>query len=39
VPLALVKELGKPIVGTSANLSGQPSAHTADEVRKQIGIK
>jgi L-threonylcarbamoyladenylate synthase len=39
VPLALVKELGKPIVGTSANLSSQPSAHTADEVRKQIGDK
>jgi Sua5/YciO/YrdC/YwlC family protein len=39
VPLALVKGLGKPIVGTSANLSGQPSALTADEVRKQIGDK
>ncbi|MGP8079976.1 MAG: L-threonylcarbamoyladenylate synthase [Dehalococcoidales bacterium] len=39
VPLALVKGLGKPIVGTSANLSGQPSALTAAEVSKQIGDK
>jgi L-threonylcarbamoyladenylate synthase len=37
VPLALVKGLGKPIVGTSANLSGQPSALTAPEVHAQIG--
>ena len=39
VPLALVNGLGKPIVGTSANLSGQPSALTAAEVRTQIGDK
>ena len=39
VPLALVKGLGKPIVGTSANLSGHPSAMTAAEVRAQIGDK
>ena len=39
VPLALIKGLGKPIVGTSANLSGQPSALTAAEVKAQIGDK
>jgi len=37
IPIALIKGLGQPIVGTSANLSGQPSALTAEEVRKQIG--
>jgi L-threonylcarbamoyladenylate synthase len=39
VPLALIKGLGKPIVGTSANLSGYPSTLTAEEVRLQIGDK
>ena len=39
VPLALIKGLGKPIVGTSANLSGQPSPLTATEVQAQIGDK
>ena len=39
VPLALVKGLGKPIVGTSANLSGHPSALTAAEAQNQIGDK
>jgi L-threonylcarbamoyladenylate synthase len=39
VPLALIEGLGKPIVGTSANLSGQPSALTAAEVQTQIGDK
>ena len=39
VPWALIKGLGKPIVGTSANLSGQPSALTAAEVQAQIGDK
>jgi L-threonylcarbamoyladenylate synthase len=34
-----VKGLGKPIVGTSANLSGHLSALTAAEVREQIGDK
>jgi L-threonylcarbamoyladenylate synthase len=38
-PLALIKGLGQPIVGTSANLSGQPSPLTAEEVRMQIGNK
>ena len=37
VPVALVEGLGVPIVGTSANLSGQPSALTADEVYSQFG--
>ena len=39
IPLALIKGLGKPIVGTSANLSGHPSALTAVEVQTQIGDK
>lgn len=39
VPISLIKGLGQPIVGTSANLSGQPSALTAEEVRMQIGDK
>ncbi len=37
IPVALVEGLGMPIVGTSANLSGQPSALTADEVYSQFG--
>jgi L-threonylcarbamoyladenylate synthase len=37
VPLALIEGTGGPIVGTSANLSGQPSPLTADEVRAQLG--
>jgi L-threonylcarbamoyladenylate synthase len=37
VALALVKGLGAPIVGTSANLSGQPSALNAEEVRASLG--
>ena len=39
VPLALIKGLGAPIVGTSANLSGKPSALDADEVYAQFGDK
>jgi L-threonylcarbamoyladenylate synthase len=39
VPVVLVEGLGVPIVGTSANLSGQPSALTADEVHAQFGDK
>ena len=39
VPIALIKQLGKPIVGTSANLSGLDSALNAAEVKKQIGDK
>lgn len=37
VPVALVEGVGVPIVGTSANLSGQPSPLNADEVRAQLG--
>lgn len=36
VPLALIRGLGTPIIGTSANLSGQPSALTAEEVFAQL---
>ena len=39
VPVAIVRGLGAPIVGTSANLSGQPSPLTADEVYAQFGDK
>jgi len=39
VPIALIKGLGAPIVGTSANVSGRPSALTADEVHSQFGDK
>ncbi|MDP2729026.1 MAG: L-threonylcarbamoyladenylate synthase [Dehalococcoidales bacterium] len=39
IPIALVKGLGSPIVGTSANLSGRPSPLTADEVYSQLGDK
>jgi len=37
VPRALAMALGAPLVGTSANLSGRPSALTAAEVRAQLG--
>ena len=37
VPRALSRDLGVPIVGTSANLSGQPSPLTAQEVHRQLG--
>jgi len=37
VPIALIRGLGTPIVGTSANLSGRPSPVTAEEVRQQLG--
>ena len=39
VPVALAQGLGAPIVGTSANLSGKPSALTAGEVYSQFGDK
>jgi len=39
VPVALVRGLGMPIVGTSANLSGKPSALTAGDVYSQFGDK
>jgi len=37
VPRALAHGLGRPITGTSANRSGQPSALTAEEVQQQLG--
>jgi L-threonylcarbamoyladenylate synthase len=37
MPTAIIRGLGVPIVGTSANLSGHPSALTAEEVRTQLG--
>lgn len=39
VPVALAEGLRAPIIGTSANLSGKPSALTADEVYSQFGDK
>ncbi len=39
VPRALAEGLGGPIVGTSANISGCPSALSAGEVECQIGGK
>ena len=39
VPIALVRGLGMPIVGTSANLSGKPSALTANDVYSQFRDK
>jgi len=39
VPVALVQGLGMPIVGTSANLSGKPSALAAGDVYSQFGDK
>lgn len=37
IPLALIRGLGNPIVGTSANISGKPGLVTADDVRRQMG--
>ncbi len=37
IPIEIVRGLGSPITGTSANLSGRPSALTADEVGAQLG--
>jgi L-threonylcarbamoyladenylate synthase len=37
VPIALIRGVGTPIVGTSANLSGRPSPLTAGEVHLQFG--
>ena len=37
IPIALIRGLGSPIVGTSANLSGKPSPVTAEEVHEQLG--
>jgi len=37
VPLALIRGLGSPIIGTSANISDKPSPVTAEEVEQQLG--
>ena len=37
VTIALIRGAGKPIVGTSANLTGRPSALSAADVRYQFG--
>ncbi len=39
IPVALADGLGMPIVGTSANLGGEPSVLTADKVYSQFGDK
>jgi L-threonylcarbamoyladenylate synthase len=39
VCLALIRGLGNPVIGTSANPSGQPSTLTAREVARQLGSK
>jgi len=37
VCLAIIQRLGNPLIGTSANISGQPAALTAEEVGQQLG--
>jgi len=37
IPVALIRGIGKPIIGTSANISGKPSPITATEVYAQFG--
>ena len=37
--LAIIQQFGNPIIGTSANISGQPATLTAEEVRQQLGGK
>ena len=37
VPLALIRELGQPLTGTSANIAGGPPPLTAGEVADQLG--
>jgi L-threonylcarbamoyladenylate synthase len=39
VTIALIRGLGNPVVGTSANISGEPSPVTAEEVNRQLGNK
>jgi len=39
VCLAIIRRLGTPIIGTSANISSQPAALTAEEVGQQLGGK
>jgi len=39
IPRAIIAEVGSPLATTSANLSGAPSAVTAQEVDRQIGTR
>jgi L-threonylcarbamoyladenylate synthase len=39
VCLSLIQRLGSPLIGTSANISGQPAPLTAQEVGQQLGGK
>ncbi len=39
VCMALIQHLGNPIIGTSANISDQQAALTAEEVEQQLGAK
>ncbi|MFC1979021.1 L-threonylcarbamoyladenylate synthase [Chloroflexota bacterium] len=39
IPLDIITSIGSPITGTSANISGQDSPVTADEVYRQLGDK
>lgn len=39
IPLAIIRALGAPITGTSANRSGGPSPATAEEVRRELGAE
>ena len=39
IPRAIIRGLGAPIIGTSANLSGGTNPLTAQEVHKQLGAK
>ncbi len=36
-PRELARRLGRPITGTSANISGAPDPQTLDELRRQVG--
>ena len=37
VPRELAQRLGRPITGTSANISGAPDPQSLDELRRQVG--
>lgn len=39
VPITIIRKLGMPVIGTSANISDKPAALTAQEVEAQLGSK
>ncbi len=39
VPRELARKLGRPITGTSANISGAPDPQTLEELRAQVGAR